>query len=694
MNYRGGQMNFNFKWIIPALITTAVYYGGSNHVNSRLADLGPEPVDIVIRTDIIGLESTLEALGGKINYSDNGLINLTIRRDSFKKFESYGAEFADEPAALSASRGTFPSYNQVLSAMDDIVLGGGDLVSLDTLGNTAQGRPVVQLTIGNDNESTCNKPIISITGATHGNEKIGSESVITLAQELVDQYGVSESITSVVDRYLIKIIPVLNADGYSAHERFIPTSYNDPNREFGWQVGYNNGPDNHSVVSYPFGDKAVKLYRNSLIEDPWYISMDYHTGVEAVITPWFADEPLNPVDISEYSAIGNGFVNQFPGLDRGLQFGGWMEQKGIPGVQSDYPYIKAGTMALTMEVHNSQSSSKPWDLDEVCRNNIDGFIAVAESAYRGISGIVVDQDSLPLYGHITFDDASAHVYSSPKGGAFYKNVQSFESEREVSVFANGYLKKSFSLPVSSTFEPEMILMERAPEQPYGALSIEYLRSYNRPLQSDFYNCLELRDEKGLPIESYQSESFILLDMGKSTPARDREGDDITVYLTQNGTYKLYGSNDIDDLDENSAQNLLGHGEADKSFDIASVGADSLRYFKIVVPAGSHIGLDAIEAEPAAEPVAVKSLSSAGRKKRLHLALNEKSVRITGHMAAGSYSVRIFDLRGKLCSEKISGNISENGIMNTSINKPQGAGFYIVKVQSQFGKSQSFPLMLL
>lgn len=673
------------KRILPLLTLSTLCSAGTWHTGSMDNDF----IEVEIRTDQIGLESTLEILGGKINYSDNGLINLTIRSANLSTFEEYGAKPV-EP--LENRRGQFRSYTQMLSAIDAIVTSNSNLCRVDTLGYTTQNRPVVQLIIKSDLEDERNKPIISITGATHGNEKVGSESVLTLAQDLVDQYGSNSEITSIVDQYEIKIIPVVNADGYTSHQRYIPSSYNDPNREFGWQAGYYNGPDNHSVVSYPFGDQAIKLYRNSLIEDPWFIAMDYHTGVEAVITPWFADVPLNPIDMDEYTTLGDLYVQQFPGLDKGLQYGGWMERKGMPGVQSDYPYVKAGTMALTMEVHNTQSSSEPWDLQQVCQYNTDGFIAMAKAAHKGMSGTVLGEDSEPLYARITFAEDAAHCYSSPKGGSFYKYVENGGGERVASIFANGYEKNEISLPVLSDFSPEEITLTRAPQQPYGALSIEYLRSYNRPDQSSFPKCLELKDEQGLTIESYQYESFILLDMGAGTPATDREGDDLTLYLTQNGDYSLYGSNDIDELDNNSTQNLLGRASTTESFDLSSIGADSIRYFKIVVPGGSTIGLDALEAEPREEEVGI-SAGTKQIKSTLTVQRENDNIRLTGFLPEKSYSIRIMDLRGRVISQSDYQSVGGDGRINTSIEKPKGAGVYIMQIITETGvlKSYSVPL---
>ncbi|TGZ84340.1 hypothetical protein EX30DRAFT_354015 [Ascodesmis nigricans] len=89
-------------------------------------------------------------------------------------------------------------------------------VSIESIGDTFEGRPIQALKVGSHRgDSDEPKPIIVITGASHAREWISVSTVAYMAYSLVTGYGKGmKGIDAMVDKYDWVFIPTLNVDGY------------------------------------------------------------------------------------------------------------------------------------------------------------------------------------------------------------------------------------------------------------------------------------------------------------------------------------------------------------------------------------------------------------------------------------------------------------------------------------------------
>ena len=55
---------------------------------------------------------------------------------------------------------------------------------------------------------------VYLSGNLHGDERVGPNVVLELAQVLIDNYGENELITKLIDNTLIVMTPMTNAYGY------------------------------------------------------------------------------------------------------------------------------------------------------------------------------------------------------------------------------------------------------------------------------------------------------------------------------------------------------------------------------------------------------------------------------------------------------------------------------------------------
>ncbi len=109
----------------------------------------------------------------------------------------------DNDAILGFLRGYAAAYPQ--------------LARLERVGKSTQGQDLWCLVIHNPRTGAAErKPAAWIDGATHGNEAQGTETALYVAHTLLTQYGQRPAITELVDRAVLYILPIVNADGRRA----------------------------------------------------------------------------------------------------------------------------------------------------------------------------------------------------------------------------------------------------------------------------------------------------------------------------------------------------------------------------------------------------------------------------------------------------------------------------------------------
>ncbi len=93
-----------------------------------------------------------------------------------------------------------------------------ELVDLYEIAKSYEGRPILQMTVTNKNTGKdTDKPAAFFEGNRHSGEITSSESVMWLAQYLLESYGNDPEITRLVDKYTFYLRPVNNPDGHNLY---------------------------------------------------------------------------------------------------------------------------------------------------------------------------------------------------------------------------------------------------------------------------------------------------------------------------------------------------------------------------------------------------------------------------------------------------------------------------------------------
>jgi hypothetical protein len=214
-----------------------------------------------------------------------------------------------------------------------------EIVSLETYGNSASGRPLYVLKISDNVADDEDEPELLITSATHGDELITVEVNLGLIDELVKGYGVDPRLTAMVDDHELFFIPTVNPDGFARRSRY--ANGVDPNREYPWP----EEPNRKSV-------ECIAAEMEWVASRDIAGAMDFHASGELIMYPW-AYTRSAPREAQVYTVLADDMAqaNSYtPGqISRVIYV--------AKGSSADYWHWQHGTVAFGIELARSKVPS-------------------------------------------------------------------------------------------------------------------------------------------------------------------------------------------------------------------------------------------------------------------------------------------------------------------------------------------------
>lgn len=566
------------------------------------------------------------------------------------------------------------TYNDVLEILTNYTKTYPNMTKLDTIGFSQRNRAILQFKISTLPDTAIRQRFF-LNGACHGNEKIGTETVMRIIKELLEKYSSSQRIKAMVDRSDFVFHPIINVDGFTTGtngQRRLANN-KDPNRAYGYKTGGNN-----SDGSLPYQWPEVKTYLYSMIEAPWYQNMDYHCGTIALYTPSGSN-----LDRATY----NRMKELYP-LDKKEK---WEPDIRGGGLAYAASYGKCGTIALLPELcPHYPSTSK---IDSLTQWNLECYLDVHDEMNRGVRGRITNATTgEPVYARVQVKNRGSFNFSDPRSGAFHKYVPSPSGSFEVEVTANGFKPETKTVQANSNgFADVNFPLTVDTTLNYTAMSVDVIGVGNSVSLTENRRCLGVHDDNGVTIE----DGFIIIDFGPKYLASNRNGDDITVYCTNNQGYSISVHNDVDKIIDDEGVDL-GSGQGTQSFDLSG-SLDSARWVRIDAANNSSPSIDAIEAKPREFPTAIiPAPKSMKANKNLKVVGNNRihGVVIQAEIPKGDYSITVYNVMGK----KI--HTLSRGLAKTSFKKQFhwsgqkfSAGTYLIRVKTTGGeKSVKVPLL--
>ncbi len=281
----------------------------------------------------------------------------------------------------------------------------------------------------------------------HGNEAVGRELVMFLAQYLIKGYGINQRITQLLNTTDIWLMPSLNPDGFEAAKE------GNCDRRGSWSyTGRENA--NHKDLNRNFPDQfhddisnPQVLLRNRepetlaamkwIVSNPFVLSGNLHGGSVVASYP-FDDSPhgseynsvysKSPDDAmfrklattyaSHHKTMKTGRVcddDNFPG---GITNGAaWYD---VPGGMEDFNYLHSNCFEITMEL---SCCKYPWakELAKEWSLNRESLMQYMESTHAGFHGNCINAENSEPIGQAVIEvQGIDHNITTNKLGQYWR----------------------------------------------------------------------------------------------------------------------------------------------------------------------------------------------------------------------------------------------------------------------------------
>ena len=315
----------------------------------------------------------------------------------------------------------YPTYDTYLEMMQRWVDSFPTLCHVDTIGTSIQGRLILSMYIEVQTDDDLYRPEFFYSSTIHGDEVTGYVMMLRLIDTLLNSYGTSPEITSLINSTRISINPLANPDG----------TYWRGNHTVQGSQRYNaNGTDLNRNYPNPFGPAAKSVpQENQAMIDYLYahhflLSANLHGGAEVMNYPWdsfTSDENPHPA-AAWWQEVCKRFVDtarvygssHFRDVTNSgyIEGGDWYV---IDGGRQDYVNYVHNCLELTMEI-SSQKTLSSNRLPEYWRflaPSLINYIGEIHSLPNSVGITSVETKGLTVYPNPASDQVT--VSGLPEG---------------------------------------------------------------------------------------------------------------------------------------------------------------------------------------------------------------------------------------------------------------------------------------
>ncbi|KAF3445470.1 hypothetical protein FNV43_RR10646 [Rhamnella rubrinervis] len=315
-----------------------------------------------------------------------------------------------------------------------------------SIGRSVNGVPLWVIEISNKPGEEEAEPAFKFIGNVHGDEPLGRELLMLLADWICNNYMKDPLATLIVENVHLHILPSMNPDGFSLRQRGNANNI-DLNRDFPDQFF----PMNDDESSRQPETKAIMKWMREM---RFTASASLHGGALVANYPWDGtqDKRRNYYacpDDATFRFLASVYSRAHHNMSLSTEFQGGITNGAywypIYGGMQDWNYIYGGCFELTLEISDNKwppANELPtlWEYNRKSMLNL-----VLSLVKSGVHGRIFSSDSgRPLPGSIIIEGIN-YTLKTSRGFADYHRLLPSEGRYKVVATVPGYRSKTTSI---------------------------------------------------------------------------------------------------------------------------------------------------------------------------------------------------------------------------------------------------------
>ena len=282
----------------------------------------------------------------------------------------------------------YKSYQESLEYLYKMQLEYPDLIRLQKIGTTYEGRDIVLVTISKNVASADSKPAMLYTGTIHAREWIGHELALKFIEHVALNQNIDPRLEKALAESTLYMVPCLNPDGYeysrkhfsfwrkNRRKNYDGTYGVDLNRNF--SIGFKKVNDTSSNVyggEEPFSEAETRAIKEFVDSHPNItIALDYHSqgNVFFPAHKFKHEAEIDGTDMNVLCANMNDEIEKISGRRYGIHRGKPPAHL-ISGSGREYYYSK-GIIATVVEVGTKNIPDYMKSMSSSIHENIPALI--------------------------------------------------------------------------------------------------------------------------------------------------------------------------------------------------------------------------------------------------------------------------------------------------------------------------------
>ncbi|KAK9165723.1 hypothetical protein Scep_000914 [Stephania cephalantha] len=369
----------------------------------------------------------------------------TVIRFNFNKFWCLSSEtrLETQPSVSAEMARGYMTNSDLEDAMKQFVTRCSHISRMYSIGKSVNGIPLWVMEISDKPGHREAEPAFKFIGNVHGDEPVGRELLLLLANWLCDNYMKDPLATLIITKVHLHILPTMNPDGFSLRVRG-NANYIDLNRDFPDQFF----PMNNDEEARQPETKAIMHW---LKEYHFTASASLHGGALVANYPWDGSQSKRREyyacpDDKAFQYMASLYSHSHYNMSLGKEF-----QEGITngaawypiyGGMQDWNYIHGGCFELTLEISDvkwpdAKELPALWEYNRISMLNL-----VASLVKTGVHGrILSSEDGGTLPASVAIKGINYTVIADRAFGDYHRILAPGE-KYEVMATVTGYQSKT------------------------------------------------------------------------------------------------------------------------------------------------------------------------------------------------------------------------------------------------------------